>query len=168
MSNGPGEQDLAISSGEFLTFILGGEEYGVDILSVRGIQGWNGVTRIPDTPEYMLGVINLRGAIVPIVDMRVKFNLKCAEFDSTTVVIVVRAELGGEDHILGLVVDAVSEVYKIDQGTIQSNPEFNSDEANDMVKGLITIEDKMVIILDVDMLIEDWTPENIKVEDVAA
>jgi purine-binding chemotaxis protein CheW len=167
MTNGPDQQELSISSGEFLTFILGGEEYGVDILSVRGIQGWDGVTRIPDTPDYLLGVINLRGAIVPIIDMRIKFNLKRAEFDSTTVVIVVRAELGGEDHILGLVVDAVSEVYKIDQGTIQSNPEFNSDQANDMVKGLITIEEKMVIILDVDMLIEDWSPENLNQEEAA-
>ncbi len=168
MTSASSQQEVTISSGEFLTFILGGEEYGVDILAVRGIQGWDGVTRIPDTPDYMLGVINLRGAIVPIVDMRIKFNLKRAEFDSTTVVIVVRAELGGEDHILGLVVDAVSEVYKIDQGTIQSNPEFNADQANDMVKGLITIEEKMVIILDVDMLIEDWAPDGLAQEDVAA
>ena len=76
-----------VSSGEFLTFILGDEEYGVDILSVQGIQGWSGTTRIPDAPPYMLGVINLRGAIVPIIDLRVKFELRSAIFNSTTVVL---------------------------------------------------------------------------------
>jgi len=107
----------------------------------------------------MLGVINLRGAIVPIIDLRVKFNLKTAEFHSTTVVIVVRAELEGKEHVIGLVVDAVSEVYKFDHGSIQSNPEFNNTQVRDVVKGLISIEEKMVIILDVDLLISDWLPE---------
>lgn len=150
--------DKLDNSGEFLTFMIGNEEYGVDILSVQGMRGWNGVTRVPDTPGYMLGVINLRGAIVPIIDLRVKFKLKSAEFHSTTDVIVVRAELDGKEHVLGCVVDAVSEVYKFDHGSIQSNPEFSSTVAGDMVKGLISIEDKMVIILNIDLLIADWVP----------
>lgn len=147
------------NSGEFLTFILGKEEYGVDILSVQGIQGWNGVTRIPDTPDYMLGVINLRGSIVPIIDLRLKFRMATAEFHPTTVVIVVRAELDGKEHVVGVVVDAVSEVYKFDHGEIQINPEFNDNEDSDAVKGLISIEEKMVIILDIDRLITDWVPD---------
>jgi purine-binding chemotaxis protein CheW len=147
------------NSGEFLTFIIGKEEYGVDILSVQGIQGWNGVTRIPDTPDYMLGVINLRGAIVPIIDLRVKFRMATAEFHSTTVVIVVRAELDGKEHVVGVVVDAVSEVYKFDNGELQTNPEFNDIQNKDAVKGLISIEEKMVIILDIDLLIADWLPD---------
>lgn len=155
-------------SGEFLTFVLGNEEYGVDILSVQGIQGWKGVTRVPDTPNFMLGIINLRGAIVPIIDLRLKFNLDKADFGPTTVVIVVRAELAGKEHVFGLVVDAVSEVYKIDQGAIQTNPEFSNDDSNDMVKGLISIEDKMVIIMDIDLLILDWAPDIINTEDAAA
>ena len=161
------KQEFSADSGEFLTFILGGEEYGVDILSVQGIQGWNGVTRVPDTSEHMLGVINLRGAIVPIIDMRLKFDLERAEFDSTTVVIVVRAELEEQEHILGLVVDAVSEVYKIDRKDIQTNPEFGAEHNTDLVKGLITIDEKMIIVLDVDLLIADWTPEKDS-EEVAA
>ncbi len=159
MSTNTENADNMDNSGEFLTFILGNEEYGVDILSVQGIQGWNGVTRIPDTPDYMLGVINLRGAIVPIIDLRVKFNLKTAEFHSTTVVIVVRAELEGKEHVLGVVVDAVSEVYKFDHGAIQTNPEFANQQVRDVVKGLISIEEKMVIILDIDLLISDWVPD---------
>lgn len=161
------DSEIASDSGEFLTFILGDEEYGVDILAVQGIQGWNGVTRIPNAPSHMLGVINLRGAIVPIIDMRIKFNLDNTGFDSTTVVIVVRAEQNGQEHIIGLVVDAVSEVYKVNQGDIQNNPEFGSENTNDLVKGLITIDKKMVIVLDVDLLVLDWSPDNIVLEDVA-
>lgn len=146
-----------VSSGEFLTFILGDEEYGVDILSVQGIQGWTGTTRIPDAPPYMLGVINLRGAIVPIIDLRVKFELKSAEFNSTTVVIVVKAYSGEKEHIIGLVVDAVSEVYKFDVDSIQRNPELSNEQVNDFVEGLISIDEKMVIILDINKLASEWS-----------
>ena len=159
MQSKDAEEDNTVNNDEFLTFFLGEEEYGVDILSVQGIQGWDGVTRIPDTPDYMLGVINLRGAIVPILDMRVKFRLDSAEFNTTTVVIVVKAEVNDSEHVLGLVVDAVSEVYKMDQTDIQTNPEFGNDQENDLVKGLINIDGNMVIILDVDMLVQDWVPE---------
>jgi purine-binding chemotaxis protein CheW len=140
---------------EYLTFILGSEEYGVDILSVEGIQGWNGVTRVPDTPDFMLGVINLRGSIVPIIDLRLKFGLSSAEFDSTTVVVVLRTEIDGQTQILGAVVDAVSEVYNFDTSAIQINPELSNDEIQDVVKGLISVEEKMVIILDIDLLLAD-------------
>jgi len=161
------DTDNSPDSGEFLTFILGGEEYGVDILAVQGIQGWNGVTRIPNAPKHLLGVINLRGAIVPIVDMRIKFNLDNTGFDSTTVVIVVRAEQNGQEHVIGLVVDAVSEVHKVNQEDIQKNPEFDSENTNDLVKGLITIDEKMIIVLDVDLLVLDWAPDNLALEDAA-
>lgn len=146
-----------MSSGEFLTFILGNEEYGVDILCVQGIQGWTGTTRIPDAPDYMLGVINLRGAIVPIIDLRVKFELRSAEFNSTTVVIVVKAQSNDKEHIIGLVVDAVSEVYKFDVESIQRNPELSNEQVNDFVEGLISIDEKMVIILDINKLASDWS-----------
>ncbi len=140
---------------EFLTFILGTEEYGVDILTVEGIQGWTGVTRVPSTPEFMLGVINLRGAIVPIIDLRMKFDLASADFNSTTVVVVLRTEVEGKVQILGAVVDAISEVYKLDLGTIQTNPELTTTQAQDVVTGLISIEEKMVIILDTNLLMQD-------------
>lgn len=143
---------------EFLTFILGAEEYGVDILTVEGIQGWTGVTRVPDTPAFMLGVINLRGAIVPIIDLRLKFELPSAEFISTTVVVVLRTEIDGKVQVLGAVVDAISEVYKFDLGSIQSNPEFSNTQIQDVVKGLIAVDEKMVIILDTDLLLADGLP----------
>jgi len=125
MENASNIDHQQVSSGEFLTFILGDEEYGVDILSVQGIQGWTGTTRIPDAPEYMLGVINLRGAIVPIIDLRVKFELRTAEFNSTTVVIVVKAYSNSKEHIIG--------------------------------EGLISIDEKMVIILDINKLASEWS-----------
>ncbi|OED39907.1 hypothetical protein AB833_13585 [Chromatiales bacterium (ex Bugula neritina AB1)] len=156
------------TTSEFLTFMLGAEEYGVDILSVEGIQGWNGVTRVPDTPAYMLGIINLRGAIVPIIDLRLKFELNSAEFNSTTVVVVLRAEVDGREQVLGAVVDAVSEVYKFDLGSIQTNPEFTNTKVRDVVKGLITVEEKMVIILDIDLLIADRASELESIMEAAA
>lgn len=153
---------------EYLTFILGAEEYGVDILSVEGIQGWNGVTRVPDTPNFMLGVINLRGSIVPIIDLRLKFGLPSAEFDSTTVVVVLRTEIDGQVQILGAVVDAVSEVYNFDTGKIQTNPELSNNEVDDVVKGLISVDEKMVIILDIDLLLSEDVTEIDTSQKVAA
>src|SRR6202167_5780761 len=102
------------TSEQYLTFMLAGEEYGVDILRVQEIKGWDKVTRIPHSPDYVLGVINLRGAVVPIVDLRRRFGLETIAFGPTTVVIVVRV---GDERVVrtvGMVVDAVSEVYNVD------------------------------------------------------
>jgi purine-binding chemotaxis protein CheW len=141
---------------QFLTFVLGGEEYGVTILQVQGIQGWDRVTPIPNTPDYILGVINLRGAIVPIVDLRRRFGMPGAEFGPTTVVIVVRvAQENRAERTLGLVVDAVSEVCNVNAADRKPAPDFGSHIKTDFVKGLATVDKRMVILLDIDRLVSE-------------
>ncbi len=141
---------------QFLTFVLGGEEYGVTILQVQGIQGWDRVTPIPNTPDFILGVINLRGAIVPIVDLRRRFGMPAAEFGPTTVVIVVRvAYENRNERTLGLVVDAVSEVCSVGADDRKPAPDFGSGIKTDFVKGLATVENRMVILLDIDRLVSE-------------
>lgn len=140
---------------QFLTFVLGGEEYGVTILQVQGIQGWDRVTAIPNTPEFILGVINLRGAIVPIVDLRRRFGMPAAQFGPTTVVIVVRVARERGERTLGLVVDAVSEVCSVNADDRKPAPDFGTGIKTDFVKGLATVENRMVILLDIDRLVSE-------------
>jgi purine-binding chemotaxis protein CheW len=141
---------------QFLTFVLGGEEYGVTILQVQGIQGWDRCTPIPNTPDYILGVINLRGAIVPIVDLRRRFGMPGAEFGPTTVVIVVKVQTNERsERTLGLVVDAVSEVCNVNAAERQPAPDFGASIKTDFVKGLATVDKRMVILLDIDRLVSD-------------
>src|SRR6478752_4670857 len=101
----------ASGSLQYLTFVCAGEEYGVEILCVQEIKGWENVTRVPYTPNYMLGVMNLRGVIVPVIDLRVRFGLPARAMDGSTVVIVVRVRSTRGEKTAGIVVDAVSEVY---------------------------------------------------------
>lgn len=138
---------------QFLTFLIAGEEYGIDILNVQEIKGWGPVTRIPNTDDYVLGVINLRGTVVPIVDMRRRFGMNHASFGPTTVVIVVKLSQHGVDRRVGLVVDAVSEVYQFADDAIQPTPDLVSGTRADFVTGLATVDKKMVILLTVDKLV---------------
>jgi purine-binding chemotaxis protein CheW len=148
--------ELSSDAEQFLTFVLGGEEYGVTILRVQGIQGWDRVTPIPNTPDFILGVINLRGAIVPIVDLRRRFGMPAAEFGPTTVVIVVRvAQENRNERTLGLVVDAVSEVCNVSAADRKPAPDFGSHIKTDFVKGLATVDQRMVILLDIDRLVSE-------------
>ncbi len=137
---------------QFLTFMLAGEEYGVDILRVQEIKGWDAVTTIPNTPEYLRGVINLRGTIVPIIDMRIRFGLEKLDYGLLTVVIVLKVDYGDKSRIIGIVVDGVSDVYNVPDEEIKPSPDFGSAVDTEFVKGLATIEDKMVIILDIDQM----------------
>ena len=116
------------TSGQFLTFILDNEEYAIEILRVQGIQGWDRVTPIPNTPEYILGVINLRGSIVPILELRRRFELPSIDFGPTTVVIIVKILDNGNERTLGIVVDAVSEVYSLPLDEVRPPPEFSSEK----------------------------------------
>lgn len=139
---------------EFLTFMLAGEEYGVDILRVQEIKGWDSVTTIPNTPEFIRGVINLRGTIVPIIDMRLRFSLESKDYNATTVVIVLRVEqINKNDRTMGVVVDAVSDVYNVPIKDIKPSPEFGTAVDTEFVKGLATVGDKMVIVLDIDHML---------------
>ncbi len=141
-------------SGQYLSFILAGEEYGADILSVQEIKGWDTVTRVPCSPKYLLGVINLRGAIVPVVDLRARFGLERSAFDSTTVIVVVRVPGERGERTVGIVVDAVCDVYDVEASRIQSPPEVLGSVDKVFIKGLVQIKDKLVILLDIERLID--------------
>lgn len=149
------ETQTGTESSQYLTFILAEEEYAIDILRVQGIQGWDTVTAIPNTPEYILGVINLRGSVVPIVELRRRFNLESVPFGPTTVVIIVKIKSGDNERTLGVVVDAVSEVYSLLHKDVRQAPDFGSAGNIDFVKGVATVEDKMLILLNVDELLDD-------------
>ena len=146
MQSGTGED-------QYLTFILNDEEYGVDILRVQEIRGWDNATPIPNTPSYIRGVMNLRGTIVPIIDLRERFNLETLAYGPTTVVIVLKVYAGERERVMGIVVDAVSEVYNIGPDDLQPPPDFGDVVALEFVQGLATVDEKMVIVLDVDHLL---------------
>lgn len=143
-----------------LTFNLAGEEYGVDILAVREIRGWSRVTRIPQTPEHLLGVLNLRGAIVPIMDLRLRFGLERESFGDNTVVIIVAVD----ERLFGIVVDAVSDVVDIDPAAIKPVPDMGAVVDTRYLKGLVTHVERMVMLLDVEKLMR---PEDVETLDAA-
>jgi purine-binding chemotaxis protein CheW len=140
-------------SNQYLTFMLAGEEYGVDILRVQEIKGWETPTRIPNTPEYIQGVINLRGTIVPIVGLRGRFALEKMAHGPTTVVIVLIVEAESRERTVGVVVDAVSDVYDVSGAEMKPPPNFGSVINIEFVRGLATVDEKILIILDVDKLL---------------
>jgi purine-binding chemotaxis protein CheW len=111
-------------AGQYLTFMLAGEEYGIEILKVQEIKGWDSATPIPNTPEYVLGVLNLRGAVVPIIDLRKRFQLESIAYGATTVVIVVKMQQDDQERTVGLVVDAVADVYRLEASEIQPAPDM--------------------------------------------
>lgn len=148
---------------QVLSFILGREEYGVDILTVQEIKGWEKTTAIPNTPEYVMGVINLRGAVVPIIDLRVRFGLDNITYNESTVVIILRAvDESGSQKIIGLVVDGVSDVYSINATEIQDSPDMNGTIHTDYVNGLATVGEKMLVVLNVNQLINEGILASIK------
>ena len=133
---------------EFLAFKLGAEEYGIDILSVQEIRSYEQPTRIASAPAFLKGVVNLRGVIVPIIDMRLKFDLESAEYDAFTVVIV----LNIAGRVVGMVVDAVSDVITLTPDQLRPVPEFNSMIASDHLLAVGSIDDRMLILIDIDKL----------------
>lgn len=138
---------------QYLTFLLADEEYAVDILRVIEIKGWQEATHIPNTPDYVQGVINIRGTIVPIIDLRKRFGLPPREYGPTTVVIVVKVDTGDRARTMGIVVDGVSEVYNITGDEMKPPPEFGGSVSIEYVKGLATVQEKMVIALDINRLL---------------
>ena len=134
---------------EFLVFTLGAEEYGIDILKVQEIRGYDNVTRIANAPAFIKGVINLRGIIVPIVDMRIKFNVGAATYDAFTVVIV----LNINNHTIGMVVDSVSDVVTLTPDQIKPAPDLGASVSGEYLRGLGTVGERMLILLDIDKLL---------------
>jgi purine-binding chemotaxis protein CheW len=139
-------------SHQVLTFVLGNETYGVDILRVQEIRGWSAVTKIPHAPSHVLGVLNLRGSIVPIVDLRMRFALDRAEYTAITVIIVVSVLSAAGRRDFGVVVDGVSDVVDVNTAEVKPAPELGS-SAMDYIRGLVSVSDRMVVLLDIDRLI---------------
>lgn len=151
--NDSNRKPLRLASNQVLSFRLGEETYGVDILAVKEIRGWAPVTRIPQSREHVLGVLNLRGAIVPIMDLRRRFALASAEFTPVTVVIVLSLNTTGGQRECGIVVDAVSDVVDVPPDSIRPTPELNGQERADFIAGLAQAEDRMLILLDAAALV---------------
>lgn len=141
---------VADEAAQYLTVNLGTEEYGVDILAVREIRGWTPVTRIPQAPSYVLGVLNLRGAIVPVLDLRLRFGLAREEYTATTVCVIVM--VAGRQF--GVVVDAVSDVVEVSPSGIRPVPDMGTTVDTEYLKGLTSVGERMVLLLDVDRLLQ--------------
>jgi len=136
------------AAGEYLTFVLGEEEYGLEILKVQEIRGYDAVTQIANTPEFIKGVVNLRGKIVPIVDLRIKFHLGKVQYDEFTVVIILN--LNG--RVVGIVVDGVSDVMALKDDQIRDVPSLVTSIDTKYIVGLATVEAQMLILVDIEQL----------------
>jgi len=137
-----------LSDQEFLAFRLGTEEYGIHILQTQEIRNVETLTRIANAPDYLKGVMNLRGVIVPVIDMRLRFNTGADHFDDSTVVIV----LNIKGKVIGMIVDSVSDVVTLSRATIKPAPELGSTFSTDYILGLGDIEERMIILLDIEKL----------------
>jgi purine-binding chemotaxis protein CheW len=135
--------------GKYLTFTLAAEEYGIGILKVKEIIGIMAITKVPQTPEYMKGVINLRGKVIPVVDLRLKFGMESNEYTERTCIIVVEIDQDNRKIHMGIVVDAVSEVMNIKAGDIEDAPNFGSRLNTDYILGMAKIGGKVKILLDI-------------------
>jgi len=149
----PNATDKEGGSQQVLTFVLGNETYGVDILRVQEIRGFSAVTKIPHAPSHVLGVLNLRGSIVPIVDLRMRFSLERAEYNAVTVIIVLSVQSSNGRRDFGVVVDGVSDVVDVNKAEVRPAPELGSASATEYILGLVPVAERMVVLLDIDCLI---------------
>ncbi|HSV97391.1 MAG TPA: chemotaxis protein CheW [Spirochaetota bacterium] len=140
--------ERAEEENQYVTFVIGGETYGVEVLKVHEIIGMTQITYVPNAMAFMKGVINLRGSVVPVVDMRIKFTMSERDYDTFTVIIIV--EVRG--RMIGMIVDSVSDVVSIPVKSIQDTPHFSAKIETDFIMGIGQIEEKLVIILDVDRI----------------
>lgn len=152
------EQDEDVSSQElvdteqFLTFIMAEEEYGVDILAVQEIRGWESATPVPNSPEHIKGVINLRGTIVPIMDLRQRFALEAIEYGDATVVVVLKIRTARGDRVMGIIVDAISDVYDVPSKDVKNTGLGDNVNAR-FIRGLVSVNKGMVILLELEKLL---------------
>lgn len=140
-------------AGKYLTFVLGGEEYGLEILKVREIIGLMDITTVPRTPSYVRGVINLRGKIIPVVDLRVKFGMESVEMTEETCIIVVEVVRDGKSVEMGILVDKVSEVLDIVEEEIEEAPSFGSGFDTDFILGMAKTKNSVKILLNIDAVL---------------
>ena len=146
-------QTLLEKEGKYLTFALANEEYGLEILKVREIIGYMDITSVPQTPDYVKGVINLRGQVIPVIDLRAKFGMETAEITEQTCIIVVETTHGNRNCSTGIVVDRVQEVLDIAGDNIEETPQFDSSVNTDFILGIGKIGDSVKILLDIDKVL---------------
>jgi len=142
-----------VREGKYLTFKLGREEYGIEILKVREIIGYMSITAVPQAPEYIKGVINLRGQVIPVLDLRSRFGMESADVTEQTCIIVAEVSQQGRQFNAGLIVDQVQEVLDIDGDHIEDAPQFGNDVQTDIILGIGKIGDSIKILLDIDKVL---------------
>lgn len=135
---------------QFITFTVMGREYGIDIMSIREIKGWTETTSLPNSPSYMRGVINLRGTIVPIMDLRARFSMGATQASKNHVVMIVNVS----DRLMGILVDSVSDILTVNSEEIRPVPEIDGSHHGDIISGLVSLEDRMVALLILDKLFD--------------
>lgn len=146
----PAPDAQAGATGQFISFTIGDEEYGVDIMAIREIKGWTASTELPNTPQYMRGVINLRGAIVPIFDLRSRFGGGVTQASARHVIIVVSVH----ERVIGILVDAVADIITVSNADIQPVPELDHHDHSGFLTGLVTVDGRMVALLDLHQLFD--------------
>lgn len=154
MLNAVSEVNKSVVTGEegqYVTFLLGDEEYGLEILAVQEIIGFTHITHVPHLPDFIKGVINLRGTVVPVIDLRLKFGLGQADYNNHTCVVVVKME----ERVMGMVVDVVSEVVNFPEGSVEPAPPFGTNIKADFIKAMGKVGDRLVIILDIDKVLSN-------------
>jgi purine-binding chemotaxis protein CheW len=140
-------------AGKYLIFHLGVEEFGTEVLKVREIMGIQDITTVPQVPSYVKGVINLRGKVIPVVDLRLKFGLPPEEYTPRTCIVVVRIQQGGEDLTIGMIVDGVVEVLSLTLADIEDTPDFGPGVLTPYLRGMAKIKGKVKILLDIDQVL---------------
>jgi purine-binding chemotaxis protein CheW len=138
---------------QFLTFFLANEEYGVRIMDIQEVRGWEGVNALPRTPKYVAGIISLRNEIVPIIDLRQRLDLESRDYDNQTVVAILKVHNQEKEHLVGIVVDGVSDVLTADTKKIKPAPDFGQNDDDDVVSGLYSEAQRMVILINANRLI---------------
>ncbi len=142
-----------IKTGKYLTFSLKEEEYGIGILKVKEIIGMMPVTSVPRTPDFVKGVINLRGKVIPVVDLRLKFSMESIDYTDRTCIIVVEIDSDAATVLIGIVVDAVSEVLNINESEIEETPQFGTSLHTEYILGMAKMEGSVKILLDIDRVL---------------
>jgi purine-binding chemotaxis protein CheW len=161
MSTATAEPKLDPRTGKYLAFRLAREEFAIQVLRVREIMGMQDITAVPQTPAYMKGVINLRGKIVPVIDLRLKFGFPEVEATSTTCIIVVQLKSGREILLMGLLVDAVSEVSNFTAGDIEDTPDFGTGVSTPYLLGIAKVKGSVKILLNIDEVLSTTEVQNL-------
>ncbi|MCX4025267.1 purine-binding chemotaxis protein CheW [Endozoicomonas sp. SM1973] len=135
---------------EFLSFILDGNEFGIDILKVQEIRGWSPLRELPNLPAFVQGVIDLRGKVIPVVDMRTRMGLKKADYSNTTVVIIIQQQMAGFTNSIysGLIVDAVADVYRVTKDNYRSIDNLTCYQQNDFISGMVSVDKNIIVLID--------------------